>query len=193
MKKSDYFKEEIAYLKNNDYKTSLKTLIELLPDYFFEVPASSTLKYHPKYANTKHGLVKHTKVGAKIAMVLLDNNTIGSKFSEKEKDIIIMALVLHDGLKLGKKKSEFTVPAHPLLVSSMIMENAKKLKMEIDDIRLLCRSIESHMGEWNKDYFTKKEILPLPTTEIEKFIHMCDYLSSQKFLNVDFDNIKIEG
>lgn len=40
--KINVFKEEINYIKNDRYKESIKTLISLLPDYFFEVPASSS-------------------------------------------------------------------------------------------------------------------------------------------------------
>ena len=40
MDKLSYFKEEISYIKDSSLRSDLKTLIELLPDYFFEVPAS---------------------------------------------------------------------------------------------------------------------------------------------------------
>ena len=50
------------------------TLIELLPNYFFEVPASSTGKYHPEFALGDGGLIRHTKVAVRIAYELLNNN-----------------------------------------------------------------------------------------------------------------------
>jgi hypothetical protein len=49
------------------------------------------------------------------------------------------------------------------------------------------------MGEFNTDFKTKKEILPKPVTDIQKFIHMCDYLASRKWLPVDFEDDYYDG
>ena len=192
MKKIEYFKKEINYIKDKDLKKDLKILINLLPDYFFEVPASSTGKYHPKFALGKGGLVRHTKVAVRLAYELLNNNTIGCKFTERDKDLILIALTLHDGLKSGLEHDKYTKFDHPLLISKYIMENKDKLSMDIDDIRKLCSMIESHMGEWTYDSYRKKEVLPKPRTAEQRFVHMCDFLASRKFLNVDFkeNNIK---
>ena len=46
------------------------------------------------------------------------------------------------------------------------------------------------MGYWNTD-FDGNEILPRPKTKYEKFVHMCDFLSSKKFLDVKFVNNEI--
>ena len=35
--KKEKFKTEISYIKNENYKKNAENLIELLPDYFFEV------------------------------------------------------------------------------------------------------------------------------------------------------------
>ena len=54
------------------------------------------------------------------------------------------------------------------------------------------------MGKWNKremykdgwnttDNTTNTEDLPLPTTEIQKFVHMCDYLASRKQIEYTFN------
>src|SRR5574344_1060476 len=98
MNKIKYFEKEIGYLKKESNKEDLKKLINLLPDYFFEIPASSTGKYHPKFSTTNHGLLKHTKVAVRIAYELFN---IEDRFTDEDKDLIIMALVLHDGCKLG--------------------------------------------------------------------------------------------
>ena len=191
MNKIDTFNLEYTYLKDDNNVLDLKFLVNLLPDYFFEIPASSTGNYHPKFALNKKGLVRHTKVAVRMAYELLNTETFGNRFSDKEKDIIIMALVLHDGLKNGDPKSDFTRSDHPLLISKLIMENKDNLKMAVDDIRLLCCTIESHMGQWNLDNFTKKEILPKPKTEMQRFVHMCDFLASRQFLDVRFENDEI--
>ena len=40
-------------------------------------------------------------------------------------------------------------------------------------------------------YLTLKgeEVLTPPTSESQKFVHMCDYLASRKFLEVKFDTV----
>ena len=187
MNKIKYFEKEITYIKDKNNKKDIEYLIDLLPDYFFKIPASSTGKYHPKFASTEHGLVKHTKVAVRIAYDLFEVNDL---FTDKEKDLIIMALIMHDGLKKGIPEEEYTRFDHPLLVSKLIMEHSKELKMDIDDLRLLCRMIESHMGKWNTNKYSKV-VLPLPNDKYERFVHMCDYLASRSYLNVKFDKIDI--
>lgn len=187
MKKQEVLKKEINYVKDSNRRKDLKTLIGLLPDYFFEIPAASTGKYHPDFAQGEGGLVRHTKVAVRIAYELLNNNTVGAKFTDKDKDLIIMALVLHDGVKSGMEHNKYTKFDHPLLVSKLIMENKDKLSLEIDDIRKMCSMIESHMGEWTYDSYQQKEVLPKPRTAEQRFVHMCDFLASRKFLDVKFD------
>ena len=188
MNKIKYFETEINYLKDNNNKEDLKYLINLLPDYFFEIPASSTGKYHPKFASTKNGLVKHTKVAVRIAYDLFET----VNFSDEDKDLIIMALTLHDGLKKGNPEEKYTRFDHPLLISKLILDNADKLKMDSFNVRKMCSLIESHMGKWNTSSYSKVE-LPLPRNELEKYVHRCDYLASRNYLNVKFNKLEIDS
>lgn len=190
MNKREVFEKELNYIKNIDIRESAEFMIEKLPDYFFEIPASSTGKYHPKFAASEHGLVKHTKVAVRIAYELM-NNPIVNKFTEKEKDLIIMAILLHDGLKSGITYGKYTKTEHPLLIANYIKENRNNLKISDKDLEELCNMIASHMGPWNTDY-NGNEILPVPKTAKERFVHMCDFLSSKKFLDVEFDGINIK-
>ena len=185
MNKIETFNKELSYIKNERIKKSGEVLIDLLPEYFFEVPASSTGKYHPSFALGKGGLVRHTKVAVKIAYELLNNNSVNN-YSDDEKDLIILSLLLHDGLKCGLVQEKYTRFDHPLLISNYISDNQNKTMLNDNEIKYICESIESHMGEWNKDY-NGNEILPLPLSKNSRFVHMCDYLSSKKFLDVSFD------
>ena len=187
MNKIKYFETEINYINDRNRREDIKYLIDLLPDYFFKIPASSTGKYHPKFASTEHGLLKHTKVAVRIAYDLFQINDM---FSDSEKDLIIMALIMHDGLKKGYEEEKYTRFDHPLLSSKLIMEHAKDLKMNIDDVRKMCMMIESHMGRWNTDKYTKV-VLPVPSDKLGRFVHMCDYLASRNYLNVKFDKLEI--
>ena len=190
MDKVSYFDKEYCYIKDDKKREDLKYLVSELPDYFFEIPASSTGKYHPEFASTKNGLVKHTKVAVRIAKELLDNPGLNN-FKDNEKDIIIMALTLHDGLKKGNPEEKYTKVDHPLLASSFIRERKDKLSLNNEELDLLTRIISSHMGIWNKD-FNDNEVVPIPKDKYERFVHMCDYLSSKKFINVEFDDVNIK-
>ena len=84
------FNKELTYIKNPKYRENAKKLIELLPDYFYEVAASSTGKYHPEFALGEGGLVRHTKVAVKLAYELANNEVIGYSFTDDEKDLMII-------------------------------------------------------------------------------------------------------
>jgi hypothetical protein len=190
--KAETFKKELNYIKNNKYKEEAKKLIELLPDYFFEIPASSTGKYHPNFAQGEGGLVRHTKVAVRMCYELANNNSIGYGFSNDEKDLMIIALIMHDGLKSGLPKEKYTRVDHPLLAANLIRENKDKLKLTNGEIEFIAQAIETHMGEWNTD-FNGNEVLPLPKNKYQRFVHMCDFLASKKFIEVPFENNEIIG
>ena len=182
---SDLFKNEINYIKNDRIKNSLITMINKLPDYFFLVPASSTGKYHPDYALGEGGLLRHTKAAVRIAHELLINPSI-TNFTDDEKDLIIMALTLHDGLKSGLEKSEYTLFDHPIIMAKYLEDNKDDLELSDEEIKFVSDAISTHMGPWTTDY-KGEDVLTPPTSKSQRFVHMCDYLASRKFLEVPFD------
>lgn len=182
------FRKEISYIKDFNLKADATYLVSVLPDYFFEVDASSTGKYHPKYAAGNMGLARHVKAAVKMAVELLSNPIIGRPYSERDKDLIIIALLIHDGLKYGKVKTDkYTKFDHPLLISNYIKEVRDHLKMSDEDIAKICSMVESHMGPWNVSSYSNV-VLPIPKAPMEKFVHMCDYLASRRFINLEFDD-----
>ena len=189
--KIECFETEISYIKNKNYIESFKTLIDLIPDYFFEVPASSTGKYHPKFSLGDGGLLRHTKAAVRIAYELLNDPCIGNKYTNDEKDLMLIALTMHDSVKSGIPKEEYTRFDHPLLAAKLIEENKDKLSFTEEELALIKRVIESHMGPWNTHPYTKEEVLPIPKDKYENFVHMCDYLASRKFLEVTFSDNEI--
>ena len=191
-KKTDYFKAEINYIKNDKYKKAANEMIELLPDYFFEVAASSTGKYHPSFSLGDKGLLRHTKAVVKIGVVLMENNSLNHKFTDDEKDLIIISMIMHDGLKHGIEYSKYTKFEHPLIVCDYIKDNKDKISLEDSEINFICKNISSHMGEFNTNSYSDV-VLPLPKDKYQRFVHMCDYLASRKFLDIKFkDNDIVE-
>lgn len=191
MNKINVFETEFQYIKSSRILENAKKLVEQIPDYFFEIAASSTGKYHPAYALGEGGLVRHTKAAVRIAHELLENESIGSNYTNDEKDIMIVALILHDSCKSGRIKSVYTVVDHPLLAAQMIREQKENLTLTEEEMTLLCTSIESHMGPWNKD-FKGNVVLPVPNNKYQKFIHMCDFLASKKFIAMNFKENEIQ-
>lgn len=182
MNKQDIFKKELDYISDEDIKESLKFLIDKIPDYFFSIPAASTGKYHPMYAQGDGGLVRHTKAAIRMAYELFGIY----KFPKRVKDLIIMALLLHDSVKKGEEENKYTLFDHPLVACSFIKKYKDELKISNDDILFVCDCIASHMGRFNTSEFSDV-ILPLPKTPEQKFVHMCDYLASRKVININFD------
>lgn len=186
MNREDVFKVELSYIKDSRVKDSCLAMIKLLPDYFFVIEAASTGKYHPAYASGDGGLVRHTKAAVRIAFDLLNDACIGDKYSDIEKDLMIMALILHDGVKCGVPKEKYMRFDHPLLIANMIMDNEDKLSINMEEIEFVCDAVKTHMGPWTTDY-NGVEVLERPKTKYQNFVHMCDYLASRKTLNVLFD------
>lgn len=186
MNKEEIFKREISYLTEDIYKEDAKTLVNILPDYFYHIAASSTGKYHPAYACGEGGLLRHTKAAVRIAHELLNDPLVGDKYTSREKDLMLVGLMIHDGFKLGINEERYTRVDHPLVVCNQIRKNKELLKMSEEDIDFLCNVIESHMGIWNKD-FDGNEVLPIPKNKWQNFVHMCDFLASRKCIILPFD------
>lgn len=179
-------KTEIEYIKNNRIKNACIEMVKLLPDYFFEVPAASTGKYHPAYAAGEGGLLRHTKGAVRIAVEILSDPSTGDKYTDDEKDMMIMALILHDGLKSGMPKEKYTRFDHPLLMADYIMDNEEVLGLEVEEIEFICDAIKTHMGVWTTDY-NGVEVLEKPKTKYQNFVHLCDFLASRKCILLPFD------
>ena len=185
--KKDNFKVELSYIKDDIIREDCGTMIDLLPDYFFSIAASSTGKYHPSYSLGEGGLLRHSKAAVRIAKELLDDPIIGDKYTDKEKDLMIMGVMIHDGLKSGIPQEKYCRFDHPILMANYIEDNKDKLKMSDDERHLVSDVIRTHMGPWTTD-FQGNEILEKPKTKYQNFVHMCDYLASRKCILFNFDD-----
>lgn len=187
MERIEVFKSEINFIKENRVKQSLIYMINKLPDYFFTIPAASTGKYHPTYAQGEGGLLRHSKAAMRIGYELLSNPAIGDKYTDLEKDLMLMALLLHDGLKLGLPQEKYTRFDHPILMANFVLEEADNLEVSKVEAKFVADVIKTHMGVWTTDY-NGNEILEKPRTKYQSFVHMCDYLASRKCILLPFDD-----
>lgn len=182
------FDEIINSIENEDMKNFALELINTIPPYFWEVPASSTGKYHPAYALGEGGLARHT-----LALVRILNHTffidcMGKCFTSRERDIMRIAGMMHDTRKSGDQTdfeyNKYTKFNHPLLAAAVIRQfDGKYLNHE--EIECIATAIESHMGQWNTDK-RSGVVLPLPINKYQKMVHWADYLASRKDIEVLF-------
>lgn len=180
------FEQELSYIKKEEYKTSLIKILESLPEYWYHEAASSTGKYHPDYALGEGGLLRHSKAAMRIGYELLENPAIGEKYTSREKDLMLMSLLVHDGLKLGLPEEKYTRFDHPILMGQYIIENEEKFGLSSEDATFMQEVIKTHMGYWTTDY-QGNDVLEKPKTKYQNFVHMCDFLASRKCLLVPFD------
>ena len=183
------FNVELSRIQNQNVRTSTEVILDMLPDYFYEIPASSSGKYHPSFSLGEGGLVRHVKVAMRILEEMFRNEAFG-EYDEYTKDLIRMALLLHDGFKSGITYSEHTCSEHPVIMSNFILDNKDKLSISEGDAKFVSRLIITHMGPWNKDK-SGNVIMPVPTTKEELLVHLCDYIASRNFLDVYFENNEI--
>ena len=163
-------------------------ILKQVPSYFYEVAASSTGKYHPGYALGKEGLLRHTLGAGAIAVELFNNDTVCGQFTNREKELMLAAIILHDTFKHGEIENRYTVAEHPIIASNFI-RNFKQNIIPKEDQELIADCIATHMGQWNTDFRTKAEIMEKPSNEMQSFVHLCDYLSSRKIIEINFDEI----
>ena len=162
-------KEYLNKIKNEEIRKMLELAIDNIPPYFYEIPASSSGKWHPSFALGRSGLLRHTIIATEIA---IESFNIMDNYTQSEKDIVIAALLLHDTFKQGLNQGGHTVNNHPLIAAKFYYELWEGFEHTYRC--QICDCISSHMGVWDSG------ILPRPKTKLEKFTHMCDFLASRK-------------
>lgn len=187
MNKEEMFLDELELISDEELSESLLKIIELLPEYWFKEAASSTGKYHPEYALGDGGLLRHSKAAMRIGYELLNDPCIGDKYTSHEKDLMLMSLLVHDGLKLGLPQEKYTRFDHPILMGKFILDKYKEIGITKEDAEFMDNVIKTHMGPWTTDY-NGNEVLEKPKNKYQNFVHMCDYLASRKCILVPFDD-----
>ena len=180
------FEQELKYIKNPQIKLFAENAIEILPDYFWIIPSSSSGKYHSAYGLGEGGLVNHVRACVRFAVECFRLEWYSSLFTDDQKDLILVALLLHDGAKSGIPKKEHTQFNHPILMTAYLRDQ-DNLKNIISDeyFDFILNGIASHMGAWNvRDGI---EVMSKPKTSAQKLIHFVDYVCSRKMFEVNFD------
>lgn len=160
-----------------------KDMIKTIPDYIFEMPSSTSGKYHNATQCLPHGQIYHIIMFAEILNYLLALKCNMEKFkSPRQRDAMRCVPIFHDALKCGTGGSTFTVHEHPMLAGTWVRETTVEHDVDASAKEAIARMCERHSGEWTT---SKKStiVLPEPENEMERMIHMCDILSSRN--NID--------
>ena len=187
------FEKELEYLSIEDFREFIKRTITLLPSYFFEVPASSSGKFHSALESGFGGLVYHTKAVAKVANYLVNLQQYKSKLSEVERDCIITAALLHDCLKHNwENKTGFSIHEHPILAGEFVKTDERLNGILSDEIRVIIGdAISSHSGEWTTNK-RSKTVLPSPQNLLQELVHLSDYIASRSDIHILFEDDEIK-
>ena len=182
------FEKEISYMEIENIKDFFKRAIAIIPDYFFEVPAASSGKFHSVLECGFGGLVYHTRSVAKVANYLVNLQQYKSKLNEVEKDSVICAALLHDCLKHDwENKTGFSVHQHPVLAADFVKTDERLDGIVSDEIRIMIGdAVASHSGEWTTSK-RSKIVLPSPQTLVQELVHLSDYIASRSDIHILFE------
>lgn len=171
------FKKELELIQNEELRKVVEGyMTEKVPKYFWSIGASSSGKYHPKFAQGEGGLVRHTKAVVKIAEELLRLNTY-AYMPDIYKDYVIAACIIHDTMKYGETDEENTkeYKNHAENAARAFSDWCVEVR-GITPSELLLNAVKSHMGQWG-------EVRPF--TSIDRCVHMADYIASRSFIDID--------
>lgn len=177
MKDIKLFERELDLIVNEDLRMLTKAYLEeRVADYFWQVGASSSGKYHPTFSQNVGGLVRHTKAVVMFAEELLRMNTY-AYLNEEYKDYIIVACLVHDTCKYGVLEYDKTNYANHAKLASI---NFKNFCLEENYVcsEFLLNAISSHMGQWTENREER------PFTAIDRCVHLADYMASRSFIDI---------
>ena len=171
------FEKELNLILNEDLRAVTEQfLVKAVPEYFWEIPASSSGKYHPSFDQGEQGLIRHTKMVIEVALELLNLEEFHDD-CRLYKDDIIVACLLHDTFKNGKDNFGYTINCHAD-VAAAEWELFTIDKLPRCEREYVYGCIKTHMGQWSYEQS--------PNEPWEKLVHLADYIASRKF----FDKFK---
>ena len=174
---NELFSYEVAQIDDDEIRNFVKMTLDNVDPIHRIKPASSTGKYHPKYAAGEGGLIRHTKVVVRNIIELIR----ATPAIECEKDELIAAAIIHDMWKYPEGRDhEFTAFDHPALGGQWCKDHG------FDTIG---RLVAAHQGIWT----TSRQMPGFENEQPRKFdewcLHYSDLLASRTYLRCDFDKM----
>lgn len=181
----NYEEKVISFLKANMTEKSFSlwnAINNRLPNIWNKF-SSSSLKYHKKAEGYIPTIAEHTYEMLYSASKLM---RIYYFESEKDIDMLFMAIAFHDSLKYGIDGNlPHTISEHDKLAGDMIATNRETFKKVLSEsqVELLEDSVRYHSGKWSTDA-KEKTINFKDKNPIVMFIHILDMLSANDLLKM---------
>lgn len=180
----EVFKCLLDKFETGEMRSYCADMIEQIPPYIFDMPSSTTGKYHNATQCLPHGQVYHIIMFGTIMNHILSLKSIQTKFPDPERrDEMRCVPIFHDAMKCGVTKSAYTVHEHPLLAGKWVRECVTAHDIPADAKDRIAKMCESHSGQWTTNS-RSKYVLPEPQTDEEILCHVCDILSSRNDIDM---------
>lgn len=163
---------EVSYIEDDDIRAQTVDAISRgVPEYFWQVPATGSGKYHNPFSRNRYGLWIHVKQVFAVYERLVRSYVEQGLITEKKADMGRAAVLLHDMLKYGHgyEDGDGTVPNHDNLAGHWLEHNS-------DLPREVVRAVKTHNGPWYDG--------PEPNSPLEQLVHQADMVASTKNVTV---------
>lgn len=183
-KNMEIFKNELELIKDEKLRAFTDFyLSNCVPNYFWEIGASASGKYHPPFSQGEGGLVRHTKAVVYFCDELMRMSQ-WAYMTDRRKDYAIMACILHDTVKYGfldtVDKNEYRNHAKNAASNiEAVWEDYFNTPAPYE----LIQAVASHMGQWSTERDDR------PFTPVDRLVHMADYIASRRMIS----NLEIFG
>lgn len=179
MNRSDFFEREIGLIKDEKLRETVHSYMnDCVADWFYEVGASASGKFHPKFSQGVGGLVRHTKAVVLFAEELLKMSSY-AYMKEIYKDYVIAACIVHDTAKYGLTgEMDKTVYKDHAENAAKLFESWCLTECDYAPSELMLNAVKAHMGQWSTNREDK------PFTSIDRCVHMADYMASRSFIDI---------
>ena len=172
-----------AQFETEEFKNYFMDMVEHIPDYIFEMPSSTSGKYHNKTQCQRFGQLYHIFMFQSIIESRLRLKGNKERYpTPQERDAMRCVPMFHDAVKCGWNGSQYTVQDHPMLAKKWVLDTEVAHKIPDEYRNMIADMCEAHSGEWNKDR-KGNVIMAEPRNDREFFIHECDILSSRADLD----------
>jgi len=169
--KIETFTTELNLISNVDIRNWVSACVAIIPDYIFEIPASSTGKYHPVWSLGKEGLVRHIKA----VTHLIPRFSRQYSLDALHESIATAAAILHDSLKYGFDFDYRYHKLHPYLPREFFKDVPFSFDMAIREKILV--AIESHMGNVDGAWCYLPYVKP-NVSRTQMVVHLADYTAA---------------
>ena len=97
--------------------------------------------------------------------------------SDEHKDYVIMACIVHDTCKYGEIYFDKDLYKDHAVNASVMVNNAWYDYFGVNASEFFLSAIKCHMGQWS-------ERENRPFTNIDRCVHMADYMASRNFIDI---------